>query len=149
MMETVVGLFETREQTRRAVEALKAAGFRAEDMSIAMRNPGEAAEVAGEAGVGTGAAAGAVGGGLLGGLGGLLVGVGALAIPGIGPIVAAGPLAAALAGAGLGAATGGLLGALVGAGIPEEEARHWAYEKSPNSDGNWACRIGEICCAIP
>lgn len=124
-MSTVVGLFETREKAHRAVEALKQGGFRAEDMSIVMRDRGAAAEVAEEVGVGSGAAAGAVGGGILGGLGGLLVGIGALAIPGIGPIIAAGPLAAALAGAGIGAATGGLLGALVSAGVPEEEAAHY------------------------
>ncbi|HEX8203508.1 MAG TPA: general stress protein, partial [Isosphaeraceae bacterium] len=126
-MSTVVGLFESRDQAQRAVEALKQTGLRAEDMSIVMRDRTEAADVAEDvgAGSGSGAAAGAVGGGILGGLGGLLVGVGALAIPGIGPIVAAGPLAAALAGAGLGAATGGLLGALTDAGVPEEEAPHY------------------------
>jgi uncharacterized protein (TIGR02271 family) len=63
---------------------------------------------------------------VLGGLGGLLVGLGALAIPGIGPVLAAGPLVSALAGAGIGAATGGLLGALVNAGIPEEHAGYYA-----------------------
>jgi uncharacterized protein (TIGR02271 family) len=124
-MSTVVGLFESRDQAQRAVEALKGAGLRAEDMSIVMQDRGEAADVAEDVGVGSGAAAGAVGGGILGGLGGLLVGVGALAIPGIGPIIAAGPLAAALAGVGIGAATGGLLGALVSAGVPEEEATHY------------------------
>ncbi len=68
-----------------------------------------------------GAAAGAGVGAVLGGLAGLLVGIGALAIPGIGPIIAAGPLAATLAGAGLGAATGGVIGALADAGVPEEK----------------------------
>jgi len=65
-------------------------------------------------------------GAALGGLGGLLVGLGALAIPGIGPVIAAGPLAAALAGAGIGAVTGGIIGALVDLGIPEEEAQVYA-----------------------
>ena len=74
----------------------------------------------------SGAAAGAGIGAVLGGLAGLLVGLGALAIPGIGPIVAAGPLATTLAGAGLGAATGGLVGALADAGIPEREAGAYA-----------------------
>jgi len=76
------------------------------------------------------AGTGAVGGGILGGLAGLLVGLGALTIPGIGPVLAAGPLAAALgttlAGAGIGAAAGGLVGALVGIGVPEEEAEYYA-----------------------
>jgi len=84
--------------------------------------------------VAEGAGAGAVGGGVLGGVLGLLVGVGALAIPGIGPVLAAGPLAAALGtagastlvGAGVGAATGGIVGGLVGLGIPEEDAGMYA-----------------------
>src|SRR5262249_39837932 len=78
------------------------------------------------------AATGVVGGGLLGGVVGWLVGIGALAIPGIGPVVAGGALATAfgiaggtaVAGAGIGAAAGGILGALIGMGIPEEEARY-------------------------
>ena len=74
---------------------------------------------------GEGAAAGAVGGGVVGGVLGLLAGVGALAIPGIGPIIAGGALASTLAGAGIGAAAGGLIGALIGMGIPEEDARYY------------------------
>src|SRR5213079_1337536 len=76
---------------------------------------------------------GAAVGGVLGGITGLLVGIGALAIPGIGPVIAGGALASAfgiaggtaVAGAGIGAAAGGIVGALVGMGIPEEEARHF------------------------
>ncbi|MGB8002271.1 MAG: low temperature-induced protein [Anaerobacillus sp.] len=71
---------------------------------------------------GKGAGLGALSGGALGGIGGLLAGLGLLAIPGIGPLVAAGPIAAALTGAGIGAGGGGIVGALVGAGIPEREA---------------------------
>ena len=78
--------------------------------------------------MGTGAATGALAGGLLGGAAGWLIGIGALAIPGVGPIIAAGPLAAALGGAALGAAGGGLIGALTGAGVPEEEAK-WYDER--------------------
>jgi hypothetical protein len=62
----------------------------------------------------------------LGGLGGILVGLGALAIPGLGPVIAAGPIVAGLAGAGVGAAAGGLVGGLVGWGIPEDEAKGYA-----------------------
>src|SRR5204862_6541216 len=72
-----------------------------------------------------GATAGASAGGLLGGTLGLLAGIGALAIPGVGPLIAAGPLLAALSGAAAGAAVGGLTGALVGLGIPEMEAKHY------------------------
>ena len=128
-MGTVVGLFETRDQAVKAVETLKKAGYSADDMSILMRDKGEAADVAVEAGVGDSqgdaAAKGALGGGLLGGAAGLLLGVGALAIPGIGPIIAAGPIAAMLTGGALGAATGGIIGALTEAGVPEEEATHY------------------------
>ncbi len=128
-MGTVVGLFETRDQAVKAVDALKKAGFAADDMSILMRDSGQAADVASDAGVadsqGDAAAAGAVGGGLLGGLAGLVLGAGALAIPGIGPIIAAGPIAAMLTGGALGAATGGIIGALTEAGVPKEEATHY------------------------
>jgi uncharacterized membrane protein len=71
-------------------------------------------------------ATGTATGGMVGALGGLLVGLGTLALPGMGPIVAAGPLAAALGGAAIGAATGGLIGALVDAGVPEEYATAYA-----------------------
>jgi uncharacterized membrane protein len=71
-------------------------------------------------------AAGTATGGVIGALGGLLVGLGTLAIPGVGPIMAAGPIAAALGGAAIGAATGGLIGALVDAGVPEEYATTYA-----------------------
>lgn len=71
-------------------------------------------------------ATGTATGGVIGAVGGLLVGLGTLAIPGVGPIVAAGPLAAALGGAAIGAATGGLIGALVDAGVPEEYASTYA-----------------------
>ncbi len=128
-MGTVVGLFETRDQAVGAVDALKKAGFAADDMSILMRDSGQAADVAVDAGItdstGDAAATGALGGGLLGGLAGLVLGAGALAIPGIGPIIAAGPIAAMLTGGALGAATGGIIGALTEAGIPEDEATHY------------------------
>ena len=128
-MGTVVGLFESREQAVEAVSALKKARFPADDMSIVMRDSGQAADVAVDAGItessGDAAATGAIGGGLLGGLAGLVLGAGALAIPGIGPIIAAGPIAAMLTGGALGAATGGIVGALTEAGISEDEAAHY------------------------
>ena len=76
--------------------------------------------------VGDGTAAGAGIGAVLGGIGGLLLGLGTLVIPGIGPVLAAGPLVGALAGAGVGAVTGGVVGALVDLGIPEEHAQYYA-----------------------
>src|SRR6476646_8163761 len=98
-MATVVGLFDNSTEAQQAIEQLRAAGVPSEQISLAMRDKSEARAVAEESEVGTGVATGAVGGGILGGLAGLLVGIGALAIPGIGPLVAAGPLAATLLGA--------------------------------------------------
>src|SRR5438105_5947634 len=77
---------------------------------------------------GSGAATGAVAGGLLGGLGGWLVGIGALAIPGVGPFIAAGAFATALGGAAIGAGVGAIAGALVGMGVPKEEAEYYEGE---------------------
>jgi uncharacterized protein (TIGR02271 family) len=127
---TVVGVFDDRDDAQRAIEALKDAGFRSEDIGITMRDRKEAEALVEDTGThaGAGAATGAMAGGVLGGLAGWLVGIGALAIPGIGPIVAAGPIAAALTGAAVGAAGGGLIGALTGMGVPEEEARWYESE---------------------
>jgi len=131
MAKTVVGLFDTTAEAQSVVQELINSGFERNDISLVANDArGEYTkyrEVGGtESSAAEGAGAGAVGGGVLGGVLGLLVGVGALAIPGIGPIVAAGPLVAALTGAGIGAATGGIIGALVGAGIPEEDAGFYA-----------------------
>lgn len=136
---TVSGLFDDRMQAERAIQALMDAGYTRNDISVTMRDRKESREFAQETGTkaGEAAGAGAVTGTVLGGLGGLLVGAGLLAIPGIGPILAAGELAAVVgsgtaiagataAGAGVGAATGGLIGALVGLGIPEEHANVYA-----------------------
>jgi len=133
-MKTVVGLFENYTDADRAVSELNARGFNRNEISVAARDSALRDRVVGETGreraVGESAGAGAVGGAVVGGLGGLLVGIGALAIPGIGPIITAGTLATALgttaAGAGIGAAAGGLIGALVGMGIPEEDANFYA-----------------------
>lgn len=124
---TVVGLFKDQVDAERAIERLKREGFSERQIGVAMRDRGQQQELI--EGTGTqaaeGAATGAISGGVLGGVIGLLAGVGALAIPGIGPIIAGGALASTLAGAGIGAAAGGLLGALTGMGIPEEDARHF------------------------
>lgn len=129
MGKIVVGMYDELSDAQKAVDELKRKGFSSDDISLV------AGDTRGEYGkylkdrdsstvedTSDGAAAGAGIGAVIGGLGGLLVGLGALAIPGIGPVIAAGPLVSALAGAGIGAAAGGLLGALVDAGIPEEQA---------------------------
>jgi uncharacterized protein (TIGR02271 family) len=125
--ETVVGLFADLPAAERGIQALKAAGFSEQQIGVAVRDKQRQQELT--EGTGTqaaeGAASGALGGGVLGGVVGLLAGVGALAIPGIGPIIAGGALASTLAGAGIGAAAGGIIGALAGMGVPEEDARHF------------------------
>jgi uncharacterized protein (TIGR02271 family) len=124
---TVVGLFTNQVDAERAIQRLKQEGFSEKQIGVAMRDRGQQEQLI--EGTGTqaaeGAATGAISGGVLGGVIGLLAGVGALAIPGVGPIIAGGALASTLAGAGIGAAAGGLLGALMGMGIPEEDARHF------------------------
>jgi hypothetical protein len=132
---TVAGLFQDRAEAEQAIRDLQAAGFTGDRIGVAMRDRAEQGEMGEEIGTraATGATSGLLGGGLLGGAVGLLVGVGALAIPGIGPVVAGGVLAAtfgvaggtAVAGAGIGATAGGVVGALVGMGIPEPEAHHF------------------------
>src|SRR5690242_2162100 len=124
---TVVGLFPNQADAERAIQRLKQEGFSESQIGVAIKDRGDQKELI--EGTGTqaaeGAATGAIGGGVLGGVIGLLASVGALAIPGVGPIIAGGTLASTLAGAGIGAAAGGLLGALVGMGVPEEDARHF------------------------
>lgn len=129
-----VGAFSSRNDIEYALRELRDAGFDMNKASVIARNTDTGNEVAGvetQEDVGNkadeGAATGAVTGGLFGGITGLLVGLGSLAIPGVGPVLLAGEIATTLvttiAGAGVGAATGGLLGALVGLGIPEERAK--------------------------
>ena len=126
----VVGVFDNREDARAAIEALKDSGFRGEAISILSPDRRATEDMAEETGTnaGSGATTGAVAGGLLGGLGGWLVGIGALAIPGIGPFIAAGAFATALGGAAIGAGLGAIAGALVGMGVPEEHAKYYEGE---------------------
>jgi uncharacterized protein (TIGR02271 family) len=123
----VVGLFRDQFQAERAIRDLKSGGFSDNQIGVLMQDPEAGRRLAEDTGTkaGEGAKAGALSGGVVGGVLGLLAGVGALAIPGIGPIIAGGALASTLAGAGIGAAAGGLLGALMGMGIPEDEARYY------------------------
>jgi hypothetical protein len=149
------GIYADRASFESALEALRAARFRNSDISVILPERDTttrdlATEINSKApeGIATGAGTGAAIGGVLG----WLVGIGALAIPGIGPLVAAGPVVAALAGAGAAGATGGLVGGLIGAGIPEIEAKRYAgrireggYLISVHCDDrNWAKRAEEI-----
>src|SRR6476469_7722634 len=121
------GLYKSRAQAESAVDTLLKAGFRSDDISVLLPNQQSSEEFAHEKNTKTpeGATTGAAAGGALGGTLGLLAGIGALAIPGLGPFIAAGPIMGALAGVGVGAATGGIVGALVGMGIPEYEAKRY------------------------
>lgn len=124
----VFGIYASRPQVEEAVEQLRNAGFRPTDISLLLPENLGTKDLAHEKhskapeGAATGGASGAVIGGVLG----WLVGIGALAIPGVGPLIAAGPIVAALTGVGAGAAIGGVTGALVGLGIPEYEAKRYA-----------------------
>jgi len=144
----VIGLFDDRAKLSNAIDVLRAGGFRDSDMSALMPDAASSKEIAHEKHTKApeGALAGAAVGGVAGGTLGLLVGLGALAIPGLGPFIAAGPIMAALAGAGAGGAVGTLTGTLIGLGIPEYEAKR--YESFLNQggmllavhadDGDWA-----------
>ena len=127
---TVVGVFEDTAGARGAIDALKGAGFTGEHISVLAPDREETRAVAEETGTRAGedAAKGAVAGGVLGGLGGWLVGIGALAIPGVGPFLAAGAFATALGGAAIGAGVGAIAGALVGMGVPQEHAEYYEGE---------------------
>jgi hypothetical protein len=127
MAKAVFGLVDTESQAERIVDSLKSAGFSNNDISVLFPDKGGTRDFAHEKATKApeGAATGAGVGGVTGGVLGWLVGIGSLAIPGVGAFIAAGPIMAALAGAGVGAAVGGLSGALVGMGIPELEAKQY------------------------
>jgi hypothetical protein len=130
MTQTLTGLFDQYDDARRAVQDLEAAGVPHRDVSIVANNARGAhkTEAAAEAGEDAGKSAGI--GAAVGGVGGLLAGLGLLAIPGLGPVVAAGWLVStavgAIGGAAIGGAAGGLVGALTHAGVPEEDAHMYA-----------------------
>jgi hypothetical protein len=125
MNRSVIAITRTKEQTEAIAFYLQQAGFSSEQVSFLLPDTHAATEFAHEHNTKApeGAIAGVAGGGLLGGALGLLAGAGILALPGLGPLLVAGPLLAALSGAAAGAAVGGVGGALVGLGIPEFEAR--------------------------
>src|SRR6476659_10578117 len=124
---SVFGIVKSYSQAEQLVEELQAEGFPASEISVLLPDSegrhdiGHVKATKAPEGATTGATAGGITGGVLG----LLAGIGALAIPGVGPFIAAGPLMAALGGAAIGAGTGGLVGALVGMGIPEIETKRY------------------------
>jgi uncharacterized membrane protein len=123
MLKTVIGLFDSRDQAEKAVSDLRNSGFH-EEISIVAADKDKAAgqHKTGEMGMNEGSiTTGVSTGGVLGGLAGLAAGVGSLAIPGIGPIIAAGPIAGLLSGA----ATGGIAGGLIDWGIPAERGKYF------------------------
>jgi hypothetical protein len=123
----VFGIYQSGTHAERAVDALIAAGYPSSNISVLLPDTGSTKEFAHEKATKApeGTAAGVTTGGVIGGTLGVLAGIGMLAIPGVGPLIAAGPIMAGLAGLGVGGAVGGLVGALVGMGIPEYEAKRY------------------------
>ena len=123
----VFGIYMSVAQAERAVDTLVQAGFPSADVSVLLADQRGTKDFAHEKDTKApeGATTGVATGGVIGGTLGLLAGIGALAIPGVGPFIAAGPIMGGLAGLGVGGAVGGLIGALVGMGIPEYEAKRY------------------------
>jgi hypothetical protein len=123
----VFGIYQNQKQAERTVDDLLAAGFSNDDISVLLPDNKGSRDFAHEKNTKApeGTTAGVTTGGVIGGALGLLAGIGVLAIPGIGPFIAAGPIMSALAGLGVGGAVGGVIGALVGMGIPEYEAKRY------------------------
>lgn len=131
MVKTVIGSFDSVTQASSVARDLRAAGFLEGDVSVIANNTQreftrDTTPVHVHDGETSGAAKGALTGGALGGAAGLAVALMGLAIPGVGPILAAGPIATALAGAGAGAVAGGLIGGLTDLGVPEADAEYYA-----------------------
>ncbi|WP_395739007.1 hypothetical protein [Prosthecobacter sp.] len=127
MSKSVFCIATSEAQANRIVERLLASGFSNSDISVLLPDAtgkgefGHVKSTKASEGVATGATTGGIAGGAIG----LLLGIGALAIPGLGAFIAAGPVMAALSGAAVGAATGGVVGGLIGLGIPEIEAKRY------------------------
>jgi uncharacterized membrane protein len=132
-METLIGLFTNYQDAEKALESLKEAGFKDEAITLLTRNStykNDPEETESKENLSRMASKNAASGGVIGGLSGLIVGLGAIFVPGLGPVLASGALATAIAttaaGAGIGAAAGGIVGALIGQGVSEEEAEVYA-----------------------
>jgi hypothetical protein len=133
--KAIIGLVSTQAQAESIIDELGRSGIPSTDISVLLPDKKGTRDFAHEKNTKApeGAVTGASAGGVLGGTLGLLAGIGALAIPGLGPFIAAGPIMAALSGAAAGAAVGGIAGALVGMGIPELEAKQY---ETKIKDGN-------------
>jgi hypothetical protein len=150
----VFGIYPTYRAVESAVDELRGGGFRNTDISVLFPENVGTKDFAHEKGTKApeGATAGASTGAVVGGTLGWLAGIGALAIPGLGPFIAAGPLMAALAGAGVGGAVGGVTGALIGMGIPEYEAKRYEGRVKRggillsvhSDDSNWTLKAKDI-----
>jgi hypothetical protein len=123
----VFGIYKNSVHAESAVDRILAAGFSQNDISVLLPDAQSTKEFAHEKNTKApeGTVTGVTTGGVIGGTLGLLAGIGVLAIPGLGPFIAAGPIMAGLAGLGVGGAVGGLVGALVGMGMPEYEAKRY------------------------
>jgi uncharacterized membrane protein len=127
MIKTIVGSFDSVNDADRGARELRQSGFMNEDINVVVNNVRRTDHDASTGDTETGAATkGAVAGGAVGGVAGIAASIAGLAVPGIGPIVAAGPIVAVLAGAGAGAVAGGLIGALTEAGVDKDEAELYA-----------------------
>jgi uncharacterized membrane protein len=135
MKKSVFGILKSRDQAENLVDRLKGAGFSNEDISVLFPDTSGTRDFAHEQETKApeGATTGGTTGFIVGGVLGWLAGIGSLAIPGIGPFIAAGPIMAALSGAAVGTAIGGIAGALIGMGIPEYEAKRY---ESKIKEGN-------------
>jgi hypothetical protein len=135
LKKSVFGIFQTQIALEFCVTKLKEKGFFGTDISVLMPSKSETKTFAHENSTKSPefATGGAAGGAVIGGVLGWLAGIGTLAIPGVGPFIAAGPIVAALSGAGIGGAIGGISGALIGLGVPEYEAKR--YESLVNAGG--------------
>ena len=150
----VFGIYPQYADVENGVDALQAAGFRNTDISVLFPENVGTKDFAHkkETKAPEGTAAGATTGAVIGGGLGWLAGIGALAIPGLGPFIAAGPIMAALAGVGVGGAVGGITGALIGMGIPEYEAKRYEGRVKDggillsvhSDDSEWTKRAKEI-----
>jgi hypothetical protein len=152
--KAVFGIYNSRTEVENAVDRLRAGGFRPTDISVLLpENLGNKdMGVKGATKAPEGATAGGVSGATIGGVLGWLAGIGSLAIPGIGPLIAAGPIVGALAGLGAGGAAGALVGALAGYGIPEYEAKRYEGRVRKggilvsvhSDDSNWTSKAKTI-----
>jgi hypothetical protein len=150
----VFGIYRDRTSVENAVDVLRQENFRNTDISVLFPENQGTKDFAHEKNTKApeGAATGAGSGAVIGGALGWLTGIGALAIPGLGPFIAAGPIVAALAGVGVGGAIGGIAGALIGMGIPEYEAKRYEGRVKEGGillsvhcdDSNWTKRAKEI-----